>query len=211
MRGSHGQATTWSRQQCGACARGFALNINNIWVCCALFRASAHTTQFVEPGWKILHGSSGDLVAGGSYLTMVSPGGKDFSMIIETGHAACHHCGYDPNTTASTNPQIISVTLEGELARVSSVTIWHTSPNVSFVSLGEKPVHSSSITLEVEPESIYTITTTTGQTRGSFSSPPAKSAPFPTTWSDNFDSAAVESLAKYWADQCGGYHILVIS
>jgi galactosylceramidase len=39
--------------------------------------ASAHTTQFVAPGWTMLHGASGELSAGGSYLTMVSPDGKD--------------------------------------------------------------------------------------------------------------------------------------
>ena len=46
--------------------------------------ASAHTTQFVEPGWKMLHDASGDLSGGGSYLTMVSPDGKDFASIIGT-------------------------------------------------------------------------------------------------------------------------------
>jgi hypothetical protein len=29
--------------------------------------ASAHTTQFAEPGWKMLHGGSGGLMNGGSY------------------------------------------------------------------------------------------------------------------------------------------------
>jgi hypothetical protein len=33
--------------------------------------------QFAAPGWKMLHDASGELSAGGSYLTMVSPDGKD--------------------------------------------------------------------------------------------------------------------------------------
>ena len=49
--------------------------------------ASAHTTQFVELGWKMLHSGSGNLAAGGSYLTMVSPAGDAVSIIIETGMA----------------------------------------------------------------------------------------------------------------------------
>ena len=49
--------------------------------------ASAHTTQFVELGWKMLHSGSGELAAGGSYLTMVSPAGDAVSIIIETGMA----------------------------------------------------------------------------------------------------------------------------
>ena len=35
------------------------------------------TTQFAAPGWTMLHDASGDLAAGGSYLTMLSPDGKD--------------------------------------------------------------------------------------------------------------------------------------
>ena len=33
--------------------------------------ATAHTTQFVEPGWKLLHSGSGDLTFGGSFVLPV--------------------------------------------------------------------------------------------------------------------------------------------
>ena len=58
------------------------------------------------------------------------------------------------------------------------------------------PVNAGMVTVAVEPESIYTITSTHGQAKGGFALPPAASAPFPLQWKDDFDSATVESLAR---------------
>ena len=51
-----------------------------------MFVFPAHTTQFSEIGWKYLkHGSgAGHLAGGGSYVTMVSPDSKQFTIVIET-------------------------------------------------------------------------------------------------------------------------------
>ena len=47
--------------------------------------ATAHTTQFARPGWTYLeNGASALLPAGGSYVTLKSPNGSDFSIIVET-------------------------------------------------------------------------------------------------------------------------------
>ena len=53
-----------------------------------------------------------------------------------------------------------------------------------------------------------TVSSTTGQTRGSFPAPPAASAPFPTIWSDDFEGSEPETLGKYWADQCGSFQVM---
>ncbi|MBI5010469.1 MAG: galactosylceramidase, partial [Bacteroidia bacterium] len=45
--------------------------------------AAAHTTQFAEPGWKYVDSGCGYLEKG-SYVTLVSPDRKEFSIIIET-------------------------------------------------------------------------------------------------------------------------------
>jgi len=50
---------------------------------------------------------------------------------------------------------------------------------------------------------VYTLTTTTGQTKAAVT-PPA-SGPFPFPYSDNFDSYAEGKLAKYFADMYGAF------
>ena len=44
--------------------------------------ATAHTTQFAQPGWQYLDSACGYLTAGGSYVTLKS--GEDYSVILET-------------------------------------------------------------------------------------------------------------------------------
>ena len=75
--------------------------------------ASAHTCQFVEPGWKMLHDASGHLRGGGTFVTMVSPDEGDFSTIFQTakGTQRCGGC-YTPAESA-TAPQSVEITLTG--------------------------------------------------------------------------------------------------
>lgn len=46
----------------------------------------AHTTQFTKPGWRYLkHGAGvGTLKHGGSYVALMSPDTKDFTLVVET-------------------------------------------------------------------------------------------------------------------------------
>lgn len=141
--------------------------------------ATAHTTQFVEPGWKMLHGGSGDLAQGGSYLTMVSPDGRDFSTIIETGHAHCPVCSANNAGGGASNvTQRVSIRLLGAVARTETAQVWHTDNDTrSFVHVGPAVVHAGAVELAVAPESIYTVTTTTGQTRAGASAPRPRRRP----------------------------------
>ena len=53
--------------------------------------------------------------------------------IVETGHAACHHCAANnADSAASTATQQFSITLTGGLASTSSVEVWHTSNATMF-------------------------------------------------------------------------------
>lgn len=51
-----------------------------------MFSSAAHTTQFSQPGWRYLkHGSGvGKLPLGGSYVGLVSQGGAQLTIVIET-------------------------------------------------------------------------------------------------------------------------------
>ena len=66
---------------------------------------------------------------------MVSPDGKDFSTIVETGHARCAHCAYAANT-ASSDTQPLVLTLLGDLALTHSVQVWWTSNRTYFLQVG---------------------------------------------------------------------------
>ncbi|MGA8529830.1 MAG: hypothetical protein WB622_08950, partial [Acidobacteriaceae bacterium] len=64
------------------------------------------------------------------------------------------------------------------------------------------PAHGD-LTLEIDPDSLYSITNTTGQGKGDAVPPPP--AAFPLPWSDNFDASPVGKAAKYLSDQDGAF------
>ena len=75
-----------------------------------------------------------DLAAGGSVLTMVSPDGSDFSVILETGKTSCAHCRYGAGTFA-TAAQTITLDLIGSLAAHTEVSVWHTNQTHTFIKV----------------------------------------------------------------------------
>ena len=75
----------------------------------------AHTAQFAQPGWRYLDAASGYLGgarANGSFVSLVSPNGSDWSSVIET--------------TTATAPQTATFTLTGG-ASTGTVHVWATS------------------------------------------------------------------------------------
>ena len=64
--------------------------------------ATAHTTQFAQPGWQYLDSASGYLPEKGSYVSLRSTDKKNWSVILETIDAK--------------HPQTVSFELTGGLA-----------------------------------------------------------------------------------------------
>lgn len=166
----------------------------------------AQTTQFTKPGWRYIDNASGFLgrdATGvhGSFATLRSPDGQDFSTIIETVD----------------NQQEQTVHLRTLGFRKETLHVWATnpaSPNPAmwFVKLADLHPVQGLYSLALDPGRVYTITTTTGQLKGDAVSPP--SAPFPIPYSDNFDEYANGNWEspKYFSDiygifetaRCGG-------
>ena len=125
---------------------------------------TAQTTQFTAPGWTYINSASGYLQGSrsdGSYVTLKSPNGSDWSSIIETMDA--------------TAAQTVTYNLSGGLS-TGTVHVWST--NVNSASSSNWFVHSSDITpsggsfsLTVQPGFVYSLTTTTGQGKGTAASP----------------------------------------
>ena len=112
---------------------------------------TAHTTQFTQPGWTYDNPSCGYLAKGGS-LTYLSP---DRKSCAEQPHREHRHRG---------NRRLSSGIQGGTLARVVG-GVGKPTVRGTFAHVAElKPVHPS-LTLTINPDSLYTLTNTTGQGR----------------------------------------------
>jgi galactosylceramidase len=155
----------------------------------------AHYGQFTEPGWTYLNGGCGDLPGGGSYVTMKSQG-DDYSIILETKLAKA--------------AQQVSFHVGGGLSG-KDLSVWMSNAKEQFVRQADiKPVRGS-FTLAAEPGSIYSLSTTTGQQKGSFADiPEAKAFPFPyyETFDEYGDGKEWGYLPRYTADITEAFEIV---
>jgi len=152
--------------------------------------ATAHTTQFAQPGWQYLDSSSGYLPEKGSYVALRSPDRKDWSVILETIDAK--------------HPQVVSFHLTGGLA-TKEVHIWETNNSRTFEHVADVKVVHDAFSYTFDPDSLYSLTTTTGQGKGTARPPAAK--PFPLPYADDFDKTQLGHAAKYLSDQDGAFEV----
>ena len=154
---------------------------STIWV-------TAHTTQFAQPGWQYLDSASGYLPEKGTYVSLKAPNQKDWSVVLETIDAR--------------KPQHVSFSVTGGLS-LGTVHVWQTNANRIFEHVAEVKPENGAFSFTFDPESIYSLTTTTGQAKGD-AQPPA-SAPFPLPYNDDFESVELNRAPKYLADQDGAF------
>jgi hypothetical protein len=150
--------------------------------------ATAHTTQFAQPGWQYLESASGLLPARGSYVSLKSPGNKDWSVVVETIDA--------------TQPQRITLEVTGGLPD-EAVHVWETNRNRTFEEVAELSPVGRKLTYTLDPDSLYTFTTTTGQGKGT-AKPPADNS-FPLPYADNFEATEVKRAPRFLSDQDGAF------
>jgi galactosylceramidase len=155
--------------------------------------AVAHTTQFTEPGWRYLDSSSGrfsDSTWNGSYVTLRSESGKDWSMIVTTGKAI-----------------EMKVEIAGGL-NSGPIHVWRSNERDQFIEQSSIKPKNTMFTIALDSNSIYTLTTTTGQNKGKHPVPPAKPFPFP--YKEDFESYSIGSTPKYFSDQKGTFEVVAI-
>ncbi len=152
--------------------------------------ATAHTTQFASAGWKYLEPACGFLPGKGSYVTLISPGQKDFSLIIETADAR--------------EPQSLQLSMRGQPAdRV--IHIWRTDAKAAFQRIQSVSPRQGELSVILEPESIYSLTTTVGQKKGESQSPAPKHFPLP--YRENFESYSAAKQARFFSDTTGAFEV----
>jgi hypothetical protein len=159
--------------------------------------ATAQVTQFTQPGWQFLNSGSGYLggsESNGSYVTLKSTDGTDYSTIIETTTAAA--------------AQTVDVNVSGGLS-TGTVHVWATDVNspgtADFVQQASITPSGGSYSLTVQPGYIYTLTTTTGQGKGTAASPAQSTLSLP--YSDSFDSDTVGQQPPYLSQQQGAFEV----
>jgi galactosylceramidase len=151
--------------------------------------AVAHTTQFAEPGWSYMDEACGQFNPGnwrGSYVAMQNPKTGDWSVIMVIGEK-----------------QKVKLAI-GKGLKTGTVYIWKSTEKEQFVSQPPLQLDNNSIEIELEPDAIYTLTSTTGQKKGSFGVPP-KRKPFPFPFTENFDSYSSGETPRYFSDQKGTF------
>jgi len=151
---------------------------------------TAHTTQFAQPGWQYLDNACGYLKGQGSYVTLKAPDSNDYSVVVETVDAV--------------QSQEAAFSVAGGLS-TGVIHVWQTNASKSFEKLSDIMPQNGSFSISLEPDSIYSLTTTTGQGKGAATPPAQASFPFP--YSDDFKSTPVGKSPKYFADQDGAFEV----
>ena len=156
---------------------------STIWV-------TAHTTQFAQPGWQYLDSSCGYLQGGGSYVALKSPDNKSWSMVLET---------IDARQT-----QPVQIKIENGLS-ATAVHVWETNAAKNLVHIADLRPVDGNFSFTFDPDSLYSLTTTTGQGKGLAKPPADKSFPFPYT--ESFETTPLEKSPKYLSDQDGAFEV----
>ena len=158
----------------------------------------AHHTQFAKPGWTYLAPSStgmGTLVGGGTYITVYNervPLTLEMSLVIQTFGAK------------SIQNVEFALTGFGVRARPQALHVWLTNETSYFVQIEDVIVAGDgTFSLQLAPNAIYSVTTTTGQGGAvpAHAIPPP--SPFPFPYSDTFEGYAIGAYARYFSDEGG--------
>ncbi|WP_203257175.1 glycoside hydrolase family 78 protein [Hyunsoonleella ulvae] len=153
--------------------------------------ATAHTTQFVEPHtWQYLNNACGLFEAStykGSCVTLKEKGSNNWSMIICTE-----------------NKEHLEINIGKGLSN-GKVNVWKSDEAEQFIQQESVMPQNGILKLTLEPKSIYSLTTTSGQQKGTYKVPTETAFPFP--YSENYENREAGDLPKYHSDQTGSFEI----
>jgi len=155
----------------------------------------AHYGQFTRIGWRYVGSGCLALAGGGTVVTLKSDDG-DYSVIAETAGAK--------------SPRQVTFKI-GPGLKSQALCVWRTTRDAYFVRQADvTPDQAGTFTVTFDPDAIYSLSTTTGQQKGTFGAVPNE-MPFPFPYFETFDHYAEPKrwgyLPHYTADICGVFEI----
>ena len=156
----------------------------------------AHYGQFTQVGWQYVDEGCVNLNGGGTMVTMKNPITGDYSIIIETKGA--------------TAIQNLKVKVAEGLSK-GKLCLWYSTEQKQFEQLSDIIPIGGCFTIELVPNTVYSLSTTSGQQKGAFVDIPV-SKPFPLPYEEDFeqDQNPVEwgYLPHYTADVIGAFELV---
>jgi len=149
----------------------------------------AHYTQFTETGWKYIDSGCGYLSGKGNFATLKNPKTGDWSIIIY-----------------SEKPEDITFELSGGLKQ-TTVHVWKSDKNEMFIKQKDIKPANGKFSIHCNAESLYSVTTTTGQQKGQPVHPIPANTHFPFPYSENFESYDIGATPKYYSDMQGTFEV----
>jgi hypothetical protein len=125
-------------------------------------------------------------------VALESTNHTDYTIVLET---------FDATAT-----QTVSFHLTNGLS-TAALNVWQTTQTNQFIQLGQVTPVGNNFSYAFQPECLYTLTTTTGQAKGTAKPPVATT--FPVPFKDNFEGYAPEKTPKYFSDQAGTFETFV--
>jgi galactosylceramidase len=155
---------------------------------------TAHTTQFIQPGWKYLDSACLVLPGTGSCVAAVAPDRKAFSMVLET---------LDAN-----KPQKMAFRLAGGLS-CNRLHVWRSTAKEQFIQQADLEVTGNAFEFAADAGAIYSLTTTEGQKKGVTTIPSA--TPMPLPYREDFSSYPVGRTPRWISDFSGVFETAISS
>lgn len=162
--------------------------------------ALAHINQFASPGWKYLDSGckwwarEGNLNEGLSMISLKSPETNDYSIIFETMDAK--------------EPQTLQIKLSNDLSSKDLSVFRSVFNQEEFIQQADMMVKNRGFEITVQPNSIYSLTTTRGQRKGIPEHKIPVKAEQPQNYFNDFESQDLNSSARYFSDQHGTFEVL---
>ncbi|HEX8041211.1 MAG TPA: hypothetical protein VF490_18815 [Chryseosolibacter sp.] len=151
--------------------------------------ALAHTTQFAQPGWVYVESGCDSTAHHTCFVTLKAPSTDDYSLIITSGK--------------------VKETLTFQIANLSlkKLHVWKSDSTDQFIRQEDIVPVNGSFSIPLEPDAIYSLTTTTGQQKGAGKYPVPAETSFPRSYSEDFEAYHAGETPRYISDQGGAFEV----